>query len=112
MLCTPAGRSSFEICLLNDTGIRVSTLSQLIRWSALDAVPSFMARQGNEVPIGALNDWADEATLERFLQNRHGNSLRRSTYAAPILAAAGICRILPKEGQEAQRIRLMPCWRP
>ena len=112
VLCTPTGRSSFVILKFNSKGITVSKLTQLLWWSALEAVPAFMAARGGEVKIGAVKGWAKPCTLERLLQNEHSSQMMRSSYAAPILDAADICKILPKRGRDAQRIRLMPRWWP
>ena len=110
---TPTGRSSFEIQSFNDDGIEIDKLTQRIKWSVLDGVPDFMASHGGEIEIGAIHKgWGEPGTLERFLKDGMGNQLSRASYVAPLLEEAGVCEILPKEGNESQRIRLKLGWRP
>lgn len=114
-LYTPDRPSPFVVESFDEMGLKVRKPKSLIfiRWGVLDGVPAYMARFDRaEVAIGAKRGWADAGTLERFLQDRHGNNVMRASYVAPILKAAGVCEILPKQGREKQRIRLNPEWSP
>ena len=112
VLCTPGRPKPFEIKSFHDEGLKVDKLTQRVRWDVLDDVPAYMARfHGGEIAIGATHSgWADEGTLERFLQDGHCNQISRASYVASILDASDVCDILPKEGKEKQRIQLKPEW--
>lgn len=88
-------------------------LASLIRigFDALDALPDDMVRFRDEVPVGAVKGDATQGTLERFLQDRHGDGTMRASYGALILVEAGVCLFLPRQAGEAQRIGLRPAWR-
>ena len=110
---TPARRSVFVIQSLDDLrGIKINKLAGYISWGALNGVPSYIASLGGEVAIGAINGKAAPGTLESFLQQAHGDITRRSNYVVPILEEAGVVDILPKVGNEKQRIRLTAKWNP
>ena len=112
-LHTPAGGNCFTIESLYDPrGLKVSKLTQPISWKALNGVPHYMASLGGTIEIGAKKGKADRDTLERFLQEQHGNVMMRGSYAAPILKAAGVVDILPRVPGEKQRIRLREQWTP
>lgn len=112
-LHTPGRESPFNIESLDEpAGLRVNRLTSVIRWEALNGVPGYIASRGGEVEIGARQGEANPNTLESFLQDRHGNVTQRASYVAPILEAAGVIEILPKEGREGQCVRLLPAWRP
>lgn len=111
-LCTPTG-SPFKVAAFDSEALKVDTSAARIRveWDVLEGVPACMARFDRcEVAIGARKGWADEGTLERFLQDEHGNPTMRASYVAPILEGAGVCEILPRQGREKQRIRLKSGW--
>ena len=108
---TPAGGSVFVVESFDYSGIKVSKLAQRISWRVLNGVPKYMALYDRcEVAIGAIMGSADLGTLEKHLQDGHGNKMMRGSYVAPILEAAGVIDILPKVGKEKQRIRLTSKW--
>lgn len=108
---TPTG-SDFVVESLDHDGIKVDKLTQSIFWNVLSGVPKYMASLGGTVAIGAKRGSADPGTLEKFLQSAHGNVTMRASYAAPILDAASVVGILPKEGNKKQCIQLSPNWYP
>jgi len=102
-----------EVLDADEISVRVGPrLASLIRieFDALDALPDDMVRFSDEVPVGAVKGDAAQGTLERFLQDRHGDGTMRASYAAPILVEAGVCLFLPMQAGEAQRIGLRPGW--
>ena len=74
-LCTPIG-VPFQIVSLDDVRLSFKAGKTTLRvaWSVLDGVPACMALfDRGEVAIGAKKGEADQGTLERFLQDGHGN---------------------------------------
>ena len=82
-----------------------------IEFDALDALPNYMARYRDEVPIGPVEGDSDQGTLEGCLRDRHVDGTMRAPYAAPVLVEAGVCLFLPRQAGEPQRIGLRPGWR-
>ena len=82
-----------------------------LEFDALDALPNYMARYGDDVPLGGIEGDSAQGTLEGFLRDRHVDGTMRAPYAAPVLVEAGVCVFLPRQAGEPQRIGLRPGWR-
>ena len=106
----PRNQKSFAVTAVSNTSVRVDRLTSEIRFDVLEYAVSGIRDAGGEVPIGGKQDWADNGTLERFLQDARGNNTRTSTYVAPILVASGIAEYVP--APRAKRIRLLPPYTP
>ena len=57
----------------------------LVQFAHIEKALREMRKAGGEAPIGAYQGWANEGTLEQFVQNARGNQQRTANYVAPIL---------------------------
>ena len=105
----PQNQVDFAVTDVGDMGIWVDKLRQWIRFDVLERVVSEVRATGGAVFIGSKQGWADDGTLERFLQDARGNNTRTSTYVAPILVECGIAEYVPQA--KAKRIRLATSFR-
>ena len=102
----PHGQRDFQVTVVSSTGVKIDKLGQEVRFDALEQAVSNIRNAGGDVLIGGKQGWADDGTLERFLQDIRGNNTRTSTYAAPLLVECGIAQYVRAPGPK--RIRLTP----